>query len=665
MVKDSFFLQGSYSPSKTTERERALQWSWTNFFKKGIEGENIRSLILASWKRSEDYLIDPFETKAPVIVDEYDLEKRKEANKEVLTFIRPFMDDLYEIVKGTNSIIAFSDKDGVVLELHGDKDIKLNASSTNFMVGVNMNEKVMGTNSIGTSLALGHPVQVVGAEHYCKAWHTSHCSTAPINDPQTNEIVGTLTLVGYLKSAHPHSLALVKTASETLVQLLEQQGLKHEQYMINNYFSAAIESVSDGVIVLNRNGELIRHNQIASHLLKLPSSVEKKKLKISSISHLNPLQKNFQKAIQGEDVIIQQQLDLPQEGRVNVLMTSRKIMVAGNHIGCIIIFKKIAENHTKSLRAKHTFSNLKGRDESITQAIKLAKKVALTDKSVMIIGESGTGKELFAQAIHNESLRRTESFLAINCSAIPKELITSELFGYAEGAFTNALKGGKKGKFEAADGGTLFLDEIGDMPLELQAHLLRVLEEKEITPVGANYSKPIDVRIIAATNKDLYELVKENKFRLDLFYRLNVISLEIPPLRKRKRDISYLAENFISTKRISEEVKQCFQFYTWPGNLRELKNVIEQMELFSESEELKTEDLPSYLQEELGNQDNNDTKLYQTFAEQTKKESLIIALKENKNIAAAAKKLGVSTSTVYRWAQMYGLEIKKIIKESY
>jgi len=661
MVNDRLFKQKSYSSSRASDRERNLQWNWTNFFRKGKVAKDIRPLILESWKRSEEYLVDPFETKATVICDEYELEKRKEDNKEALKLIRPFMEDLFEIVEGTNSIIAFSDKEGVVLDLQGDSDITLNATATNFKVGVHMNERLIGTNSIGTSLVLGRPIQVVGAEHYCRAWHTSHCSSVPIRDPRTNEVIGCLTLIGYLRSTHPHSLALVKTAAETVVRLLEQQGLKHEQYMINNYFSAAMESVSDGVLILNRGGEVIRYNQIASHLLKLPAQ-DNKKLKIYEIEKLSPLQKHLEKAVQGDELIIQKQLEIPHEGRINLLLTSRKIVVGGDHIGTIVILKKTVTNNSRGMRAKYSFASLVGTDKSFKEAVRMAGRVASTDKSVLLVGESGTGKELFAQSIHNESLRRTEPFLAINCSAIPKELITSELFGYVEGAFTNASKQGKKGKFEAANGGTIFLDEIGDMPIELQAHLLRVLEEQEITPVGANQSKPIDVRVIAATNRDLFKLVQEEKFRLDLFYRLNVISISIPPLRKRT-DIKLLAETFLSSKKISEEMLESFHLYSWPGNMRELKNVLEQMDLFNEGEELKKESLPSYIKGQLNEDVPEDYTLYQSFADRTKKDSLTIALKENKSVAAAAKRLGVSPSTVYRWAQMYGIEIKKVREE--
>nr|WP_279577016.1 sigma 54-interacting transcriptional regulator [Planococcus ruber] len=569
------------------------------------------------------------------------------------------MDDLYEIVKGTDSIIAFSDPDGVILELFGDSDIALNAASANFKIGANMNEKHSGTNAIGTALVTGSPIQVIGAEHFCVAWHTSHCSSAPILDPLTGNVLGVLTVVGYLKTAHPHSLALVKTAAGSVLKLIEQKELKHEQYMVDNYFNAAIDSISDGILIVNRIGEVIRLNKIAAHLLGI-SSEPNTKYKLNDIAKLKPLSKNLQEMITGQEVILKEQLNLQQDGEFLLLLTSRKIQVGKETIGNIIILQKKFKKDINNFTAKHQFSSLIGEDPEFKKTIRFAEKAARTDKTILLTGESGTGKELFAQAIHNDSSRRQEAFLAVNCAAIPRELIASELFGYTDGAFTNAVKGGKKGKFEAAHGGTVFLDEIGDMPLEVQTHLLRVLEEKEVTPLGSNQPKSINVRIIAATNKNLKELVENKEFRLDLFYRLNIISLDIPPLRNRKSDIPILANYFLPYKKLSAEVLSEFYTYEWPGNLRELKNVLEQMEVFCESDLLTIDYLPGYLKK--GKQTFEVPEFYSGAVNQTRKQTLLLSLKSSSNAAEAAEKLGVSPSTVYRWAEEYGINLKMHLK---
>ncbi|WP_334307544.1 sigma-54 interaction domain-containing protein [Paraclostridium sp. AKS81] len=202
----------------------------------------------------------------------------------------------------------------------------------------------------------------------------------------------------------------------------------------------------------------------------------------------------------------------------------------------------------------------------------LGKKISKSDYTVLITGESGTGKELMAQSIHNESLRSKQPFIAINCAAMPENLLESELFGYEEGAFTGALKGGKKGLFEQAHNGTIFLDEIGDMPIYLQTKLLRVLQENQVMRVGGESVIDIDVRVIAATNKNLLEMIRQEKFRADLYYRINVLPINIPSLRERKEDISMMLNYFMKKKRhISDEAKEILNKYPWPGNIRELK----------------------------------------------------------------------------------------------
>ncbi|WP_423797919.1 sigma-54-dependent Fis family transcriptional regulator [Neobacillus sp. SAB-20_R2A] len=656
-----YTLNDSFRNYAAPRTEKTLKNIWTNYFIKKKEIGAIRPVILSSWKRSQKHRANPFANEAPVC-DLATLKKIQQENKNILTLIRPFMDDLFEMVKGTDSLIAFANRDGIVLDLCGDSEIAMNAASINFTVGVNMKEESIGTNAIGTALAIEKPIQVIGAEHYCSVWHSAHCSSAPIIDPFTNELIGVITLIGYIRTANPHSLGLVKTAADTIVKLIEQQGIIKEKYMMSNYFSAALDSISDGILIVNRFGDIIQANKIASHLLKIPL-LDAVKCRLSDIEHLQPFSKYLSETIDGNEVIFQDELCIPHDQKHKLIFTMRRIDDGKEHIGCIIILKKKVNKETNKLKAKYFFSSLIGEAPLFKQAIKLAEKAASTDKSILITGESGTGKELFAQAIHNESMRQNEPFLAINCAAIPKDLIASELFGYVEGAFTNAAKGGRKGKFEAANGGTIFLDEIGDMPLELQAHLLRVLEEKEITPVGSHVSKPIDVRIIAATNKDLVELVKENKFRLDLFYRLNVIYIQIPPLKKRKQDIELFIRHFLPSKEISNDVLKYFFEYDWPGNLREFKNVMEQIEIFCDEMMVTEEYIPAYVRTAIQSE-KEELNLYQSLANETRKDTLISTLKNSGSVSQAATKLGVSASTLYRWASEYQINIKEFIKSS-
>jgi len=306
-------------------------------------------------------------------------------------------------------------------------------------------------------------------------------------------------------------------------------------------------------------------------------------------------------------------------------------------------------------QAKYSFGNIIGESDKILLAKTMAEKGALTDSSILLLGESGTGKELFAHAIHQESVRAAKPFIKVNCAAIPHELLESELFGYEEGAFTGALKGGKAGKFETADGGTLFLDEIGDMPMSMQSKLLRVLQEKEIEKIGAQYPLNVDVRIIAATNKNLEELTAQGNFRTDLFYRLNVFGIKIPSLRERPDDIDvltpYLLDKICSrmgkyVENISPEAIKKLNKYPWPGNIRELENVLERaVNIIGKEGVIEAKHLPEKISGQII--DSKIANLKESL-EQTERAAIEKAMSIAKsNKAKAARLLNISRSNLY------------------
>ncbi|MCX7951428.1 MAG: sigma 54-interacting transcriptional regulator [Clostridiales bacterium] len=321
-------------------------------------------------------------------------------------------------------------------------------------------------------------------------------------------------------------------------------------------------------------------------------------------------------------------------------------------------------------QSKYNFEDIKGISTKINEVKKLAMKASLTDSNVLIMAESGTGKELFAHAIHKNSKRCYASFVKVNCAAIPHELLESELFGYEDGAFTGAKKGGKIGKFELADGGTIFLDEIGDMPLNMQAKLLRVIQEREIERVGGTTPKKINVRIIAATNKNLEKLVEEGKFREDLYYRLNVITINIPPLRERKKDIIELVNFYLKqlsdkyNKRvdsISKDALKKLVEYSWPGNVRELINVVERaINIIEDENVLDVQHLPIKIS---GINKVTFVKPFDEAINEVEKNIIIDALKYTKgNKSEAAKLLKMSRSNFYEKLQKHNIgdNFKKI-----
>jgi transcriptional regulator with PAS, ATPase and Fis domain len=328
----------------------------------------------------------------------------------------------------------------------------------------------------------------------------------------------------------------------------------------------------------------------------------------------------------------------------------------------------IYQEELKNIRgAKYSWDTIIG-NSLVMQHVKLmSSKAAKTDSNVLIIGESGTGKELFAHAIHNDSKRFDGPFVKINCAAIPKDLLESELFGYEEGAFTGAKKHGKIGKFELANGGTIFLDEIGDMPLDMQVKILRVLQEKEIERIGGNRTIPIDTRIIAATNRDLKERIREGEFREDLYYRLNVINIEVPPLRKRKEDVELITLKLMEklsnnlgryVSNITVEALESLKQYNWPGNIRELENVIERAINMTDNETIELQHLPAFMISEPCDE-LKDTPLVslRTAVEEVEKSTIHNCLKVvGYNKLKAAKILGISRTSLYEKIEKYHID---------
>ncbi|SHE28111.1 PAS domain S-box-containing protein [Caloramator proteoclasticus DSM 10124] len=319
----------------------------------------------------------------------------------------------------------------------------------------------------------------------------------------------------------------------------------------------------------------------------------------------------------------------------------------------------------KMNRAKYSLADIIGESKPMKQAKSKVKKLARVNSNILIIGESGVGKELFAHAIHNESERNEFPFVSINCSAIPENLLEAEFFGYEDGAFTGARKGGNIGKFELANGGTIFLDEIGDMPLYMQAKLLRVLQEKEVVRIGSNKVVKLDVRVICATHKNLEQLVNEGKFREDLYYRLNVLSLDIPPLRQRREDIPLLVQSFVEKfyketglyREIPEEVMNILCNYDWPGNIRELKNIVERICVNADDTEVTVNDLPAAILNKTFRIEHKKNQGLKEIMENIEKEIIISTLKEcNNNKSLAASKLNIPRASLYRKIEEYNIE---------
>lgn len=361
----------------------------------------------------------------------------------------------------------------------------------------------------------------------------------------------------------------------------------------NEELNSIINLSSVGMAMLSNKEEIVICNQSVKRILDIDNNIIGKKVKEIENKDLRMIF-SLSKA---NDEVIKFKNKYINVNKHNI-ESFGKITGAYFCIQEVTYIKKLEQNLSKKLRdkgqvARYHFDDIKTKSAELEQSKGLAKKIAKSDYTVLITGESGTGKELMAQSIHNDSLRFNQPFIAINCAAMPENLLESELFGYEEGAFTGALRGGKKGLFEQAHNGTIFLDEIGDMPMYLQTKLLRVIQENQVMRVGGENVIDIDVRIIAATNRDLLEMIKKEKFRADLYYRINVLHINIPPLRDRKEDITAMLTYFMNKKiNISNEVSKILNNYSWPGNIRELKNTAMYIDTMCMEDEVKICDLP-------------------------------------------------------------------------
>lgn len=467
-------------------------------------------------------------------------------------------------------------------------------------------------------------------------------------------------------------LMTILSTSKREEELLQQN---QKQNIELKYFNNIFESICQGIIAVGTDKKIYYANHAYEDIM--------------GISRESLVGQSVDDAVENSRVSVVLRTGIPEFGALQtvnnrrVIVNRLPIFEKGKIVGAIgqAVFKNIEEverllqRNRQALAQKQlnkvcnkegmaTFEDIAGTSLALLQAKNLAAKVAATDTTVLIQGESGTGKDLFAQAIHSASDRVKGEFIAVNCAAIPSELLESELFGYAEGAFTGAKKGGKKGKFELAEGGTLFLDEIGDMPFPMQAKLLRVIQNKAFERVGGEKLHKCDVRIIAATNHDLQRMVIENKFREDLYYRLHVVCINVPPLRQRSEDIGELIETLLPKiceksklpcKKFSPEAIAILEKCPWPGNIRELINFIEQISATVDSVMI----MPKHLPDDLLAECNDDRKTDRIINPTVINEDIRIreAIKTAcGNKSMAAKLLGIHRSTLYLKIKKYHLD---------
>lgn len=632
-----------------------------------------RDYILNSHERCRKYGVEQDRIYSGKIIRGYELSEKLDEKKELMDTAELYMEQLYNFVKDGNFFSILTDEEGCILSVIGDEKILSEAFSLKMVPGAYMDEYSIGTNGMGTALAEGKPLQISGKEHYIQVYHRWTCSAAPIRNA-AGEIIGCIDLTGYSEYVNLHTLGMVVAAANAIERMLDIKRYTEELSMAKQFTETIIDSIDVGILTSDLNGNI---KTVSRHIADMFGYFQDEMKSMKTEDLLEDWERVKTSIINKQSFSDEEVFVNSGRKKLQFNLSAYPHLDGQQHLmNIVFVFREVKKvrklvNKIMGHQAIYTFDKIIGEDKNFIRIIDYAKKIADSRSNVLIMGESGTGKELFSQAIHNYSHRRDEPFVALNCGAIPRNLIESELFGYEGGAFTGAKVAGQPGKFEIADGGTIFLDEIGEMPLDMQTRLLRVLEEDTVSRIGSAKEIIIDVRVIAATNKDLNEEVKKGNFRKDLYYRLNVLPIRLPPLRERKTDIPLLSQFFmerISIKlnkksiNIDEETMKSLLEYEWPGNVRELENVIELI--------VNTESVPDSFRKTGAAADEmteiNLEQSEQVTSSKISEENLNLEFVEKKcilkalnlyngNISLCAKTLGIGRNTLYRKMERYGI----------
>lgn len=656
---------GSMVPVGADYDERITMRAWETLLS-GEAGDArfpVRSLIHDSWSRCATGGINAQQGEAPINSGKDEIEYLTRANNDLLAAARRSFATIGRLLDGTGAMLVLANGEGTLIDAIGDKKTIHDGMDIHLAIGGKWTEDVVGTNGIGTALWTGEPVFVHAAEHFCAGIKSWTCAGSPIRDPYDGTIIGVVDLSGHPNIFRPHNTALVAAAAREIEKALaDHQNAERTRLLEAFIASAPHYRRSDGLMIVDRRGRPI-------YCSNLPDDAD-------SPFHDQVLQgRSWRRQFPEADTLAALASALPQGMKA---CNISPLDLDGDLRGAALVFpsarmsKRTYPSRPATPHLGEAVAGIVGESEALLAAIDVACRVAQSNEvtSVLIEGETGVGKELFARLVHAGS-RRTpnDPFIALNCGAITKELFGSELFGHVSGAFTGANREGKPGVFELANGGVLSLDEIGEMPLEIQPFLLRVLEERLVQRIGDSRSRPVDVRLIASTNRDLKQEVAAGRFRRDLYYRIGTVCIHVPPLRERGDDWILLLDHF--NRRISDRIGgavlefsdpafEALQAYQWPGNVRELRNLVERLHVLSHGSPVEVTDLP----EEIASPQKPDapvnipegTTAPVISFEDAERQAVLSALKaEGSNLSRVAQRLGISRPTLYRKLDQFGI----------
>jgi PAS domain S-box-containing protein len=647
----------AYNPFYNIENPELLgyEYAWVDYVKKeNIPEGIINKEILNSWKRCKREGLDP-------INDGYffqnwenkvSLESIKQS-ESLIDVSRHTMEEILNLFSESSirMWIANPNKE-VILDMRKEKK-----EFRRSMTGANLDEKYVGTNSMDLSIRLGKPMSVAGAQHYCQSNHKYADYSAPIFQRNVG-LIGSVGIVVQCEEMNKFMLAMTTVAARAIENELSIMKNNAIIFQHNKEKQSILDSVTDAIIYLDQD-QIITH---ANYQMMRLTGLSREELigqhmgVIETSPAMTMIGKVFPKGEENMKIKLR-----GKDESFTCFLNCKEIN--DNEIWIfteISDIQELADKINVVNTAFFTFDNILGKSPAIRETIALAKKVSAYDTRAVLEGESGTGKEVLAQSIHNAGLRKNGPFVAVDCGAIPRELLESEMFGYEEGAFTGARKGGSRGKFELANKGTLFLDEVSNLPLEMQAKFLRVLQENKIVRIGGDKQIPFNAQILVASNMNLAKAVEKGTFREDLFYRLDIMHIQVPSLVERREDIPIFVSHYIKSNSkqmnkkitgIDEETMRILMGYHWPGNVRQLNNVVERMMIMTDKDIITKEVLPAeifnpseqklYISDDLGT--------VETLENVNRRYVRRVVEKYNGNIKRASEVLGISRATVYRY----------------
>jgi len=636
------------------DNERAVHAAWEAFLAGQPAHPNgaVRPVIHTSWQRSRRACIDPHSVRGPLPMSESALHQLCESQRELLDASAPVMAYARDFLAKTESMMVLTDSRSTILGFEGDTRTKRHAEDIRLIPGVSWAESHCGTNAIGTALAVGEPVQIHATEHFAEGIKRWTCSAAVVRHPLDGDIMGVLDVSGLSASFSRQNLALAVMTAARIENRLLIADTERRYRLLDQAMPLWTSANQAGAVLFDSRGVPVKVNSNARLAIAEaggdPRWLDARRLPVMAtqadpptwirLEWLHPMTAN------GEQI-----------GTLLVIPASRR---TARFISLPRDPAPITTGAMDALVFQH---------DGMQQVVNRARQLAHVQTPVLLQGETGTGKEAFARGLHGT---RKGAYIALNCGGLARELLASELFGYVEGAFTGARKNGMPGKIEAAHGGTLFLDEIGELPLDMQPLLLRVLEQGEVWRLGENVPRRVNFRLVAATHRDLRQEIADGRFRMDLYYRIAVANLRIPALRERGDDVLLLAQHYLEhflhqagrpAESLPDDVLACLRAYDWPGNVRELRNVMEAAVLMSEGAPVQLAMLPPELQQAAapkitpasaaGAPQASAVRLDQAQAAAIR-QAIATA---GGNLTRAARQLGIAKSTLYAKMQVYGL----------